>query len=161
MVKFVPINGWTKEKIIERIKERNNGEKSLSLDKRDCKYFSLEMRPSEDGNYAVEVTNSCAVGCFLDYSSDLANIIEGVSVGSFYEPLLFRDNEQRDEILSKLPLDMQAMIQLQKVHDNFPSFNDGRNSYLGKTVQDLMIEWVEQNVVDTKVGVKEGEVNAV
>lgn len=87
---FKVINGWTKEKMKEQIRLKNNG--TQAADDTMCVYRTGD-------------NNACAAGCFI--SDDDVKSIGNVVVG------LLPSN-----ILSKFPLEPYGMRVMQKKHDN-------------------------------------------
>lgn len=92
---YKTINGWTKEKMIEQIKLRNNGTKSVDRIVGGCFYRGIN-------------NNCCAVGCFIPdeeykYSFDVAR--------SFYEVY--------SQLKRFMPLNFNGMCNMREVHDNF------------------------------------------
>lgn len=94
-----PINGWTKERIIEQIKTNMLDHKS-SLNGM-CRYRT------PDGN-------KCAVGCFIPDEVYL-NQWEACGVRSVWP-----------YIESNMPLDLDSMIELQYIHDSYREGGDPR-----------------------------------
>lgn len=92
---FKVINGWTKEKMKEQIRLRNNGKKSLMFKNgRICLYRSSE------GNH-------CAAGCFIDDEFLTEGLIQQNGIAS----------EMPLEILNKFPLEPDGMDKMQTIHD--------------------------------------------
>ena len=93
-VKYRPINGWTKAKIIETI--RNRPDVACIESENNAVYFDNKG-------------NSCAVGVFIDekYRSRALNEV-GVTE-------LFRTFP---EVARLLPLEMRGMTELQVIHDD-------------------------------------------
>lgn len=93
MMKYNPINGFTKLKIIETIVQNNNGTQSLDPKLSECKY-------KMDGN-------ACAVGCFLPDNRFTRSFIG--DVGSLLK--------RRPSYFKLLPLPISALYELQQIHD--------------------------------------------
>lgn len=118
-IKYTPINGWTKETIIEAIQTKNKGVPSMAPDV-GCSYFG-------DGN------NRCAVGCFIpDDFIERVKEWERAGHKTFGAMALVKAFPEMG-----LPLDGLALSQLQTVHDRIDRSRDPRPA---------MIRWVEENV---------------
>lgn len=109
--------GWTKTKIMNQFKKYNNGTRAA--------------RATHGGTfrctYLDENNNRCAIGAFIpDESYDAG--MEGNSVCDIVEFYA---------IDSLLPLELEAMEELQKIHDHS----------LTKNTKDALIRYVNQNVV--------------
>jgi hypothetical protein len=86
-------NGWTKQRIIEQIKHRNNGEKAGN---------------GEECFYRTKDGNACFAGCFIpdeDYKKEFEsrNIFALMSI--------------YPELVDKMPLPAHGMDELQRIHD--------------------------------------------
>jgi hypothetical protein len=120
------INGWTKKKMIERIKLRNTGKVCVSNITGLCKY--------EYGK------NHCAVGCFIPSNYKKALKFEGNYLGLIHD-FPFLEN--------KMPLGKYGMIQLQSVHDEVNNISNPLvKPNTKKNVRKLMINWINENVED-------------
>lgn len=122
-----PINGFTKERIIQVLKERNDGTKSQSVSG-GCVYRS----PSG--------TNHCFIGCFIPdelYKEEM----EG------YGPMGLL--AKWPELKAHMPLptnhggEVATLTEAQLSHDSFTHY-PGRGF---DNVRDHMIDWVEKNVL--------------
>lgn len=117
-----PINGWTKEKIIETLNTKNIGKPSRK-EGGQCAYFG-------------ENNNRCAVGCFIpDEFVETVKEWEEKCIGdgeNYGAVALF---EHFPEI--KFPLDQDVLDSLQSVHDHTDKTSDPRPK---------MVKWVEENV---------------
>lgn len=90
---YIPINGWTKVKILEHIKKEFKG-KSMFEDGERCAYRGPQSR-------------KCAIGMFIP--ENLYNVdMEGKSAISVFK---------FPEIEKVVPLHVKALLQLQIVHD--------------------------------------------
>lgn len=91
--KYKPLNGWTKETILQKIK---TGFKSRSVDNHgNCLYRNGE--------------NKCAVGLFIPDSKYEESTMEGLSV----EYLLIKN----PDIEGDMPLPLKALREMQTIHD--------------------------------------------
>ncbi len=108
-------NGWTKAKMIERIKQRNNGKRSVRPASRP--HAEVCMYRAPDGN-------RCAVGCFIEdniYEADM----EGCSAYDF--------------IGIKFPLSKRGMRSLQCAHDEAgltDNIHEVLEAWINKNVKD-------------------------
>ena len=93
---FKPINGFTKEKMIEVIKARNTGKKCANLIN-NCLY--------DDGN-----GNHCAIGVFMPDDHEAMKFMGG-SINLFLN---------YPDLQNVMPLDANTMGELQEVHDSQP-----------------------------------------
>src|ERR1700687_936792 len=96
---YKPINGWTKAKIVEQIKQRNDGYQSTNKDG-GCMYR----------NNKESSGNACAIGCFIPddrYEPSMEG--RGIRVLLDEFPSLF----------DYMPLPENALLELQKTHDKF------------------------------------------
>lgn len=115
---YKTINGWTKDRMKAQINKYNNGTKSES---------------NEFCVYETERGNRCAVGCFIP---DLHN-------GLHYRGNVHNLVLKYSDLKRYMPLTIDAMKQLQRVHDRF----DKRNSY--KDIKQAMYAWIDSAVVDS------------
>lgn len=106
-------NGWTKQKMKDQIKLKNNGSKAFAS--------SICCYRTPDGN-------ACAAGCFIPdelYSGSF----EGISTDGFFNLKRLEDKidispedlDRAKEIAKKFPLDVLGMQAMQRVHDDFKS----------------------------------------
>lgn len=120
---YQPLNGWTKETIIQAIQTKNKGTPSVTRNGVSCSYFG-------------EGGNRCAVGCFIP-----DNFV--VQVSSWEEECLKHgEGYGAKELFSEfpemgLPLEPDALENLQSVHDRADKTQDPRPA---------LIKWVEENV---------------
>ena len=108
------INGYNYDKTMAKIKEFNNNTRALSVDGMACSYLNSEG-------------NRCAIGCFLPdkslslkYNGNVENLLK-----------LFPD------IMSYMPLQIEGLIGLQRVHDH------------GMIIRDIYTDislWLKENV---------------
>lgn len=91
-MKYKPLNGYTKQKIIDTIMERNKGERARRGDA--CSYKTPE------GNH-------CAVGCFMPDEHP------GMELRANVERLI----EEYPDLEGTLPLGIEALHELQLIHD--------------------------------------------
>lgn len=109
---FKTINGWTKEKMKERIRLKNNGYKATTPDGSFCVY-------------RTSTGNACAAGVFIEDSD--VKLINRQSDPVHQLPL---------EILNKFPLEPYAIRELQKAHDEFESTDGDMRDHLCKWVDE-------------------------
>jgi hypothetical protein len=112
------INGFTKEKMKEVIRARNNGKKSTALDNPD-----LCLYQSAGGNH-------CAVGCFIPYGHKAMSFEGGVSS-------LFNRYPDLAAVMPLKSPDLQAM---QRVHDTIADETTD--------MRDHLCQWIDKNVED-------------
>ena len=118
------INGWTKTRMIEKIRQHVH-----------------ETKPCMDGSvctYQNKEGKRCAAGAFItdEDIDDLEHFLGSATVLKTVE----------------WPLDALDMNQLQGVHDSFGiHWLDTRHD-LGVGPQDACIAWIEQNVLDKPAG---------
>jgi len=122
---FKPINTYTKKDIIWYLKTFNTGKKSYSQKNYQCSYKAG--------------SNHCAIGCFIPHGH------EGMKSAADVNSLLmdFPDLEE------KMPLDIEALEELQCIHDfnpNNPHMHIAYQYTRIRNVQKRMIQWVEDNV---------------
>jgi hypothetical protein len=121
---YKTINGWTKAKMIERIKQKNDGRGPCQQWKNLPKAGNCRYRRS-DGN-------CCLVGVFIpddEYSAQM----EGMGVVTLLKefPLLNKH----------MPLDSQGMNVLQGKHDLLED--------LDTDIHELATDWINRNVEDS------------
>jgi hypothetical protein len=123
---FTPINGWTKQGMIAHIEKEFKG---LSVNGTTCLYRS---------NRNGQVTK-CAVGMFIP--DDVYNVKMEMTL---YESQLLKDFPVLHTLM---PLNQQAMRDLQTVHDRFADdeIRVGGDSSR-ETVLGALIGWIERNV---------------
>jgi hypothetical protein len=123
-MRFLPINSWTKERIIKTIQEQFTI-KSLSYgDRGTCKY--------RGANGA-----KCAVGVFIP---------DALYCPEMDKPQTYNNGTDVESILETfpyltpyMPLELRAMQSLQVVHDHGDSRSDAQ-------IKAELIAWVEKNV---------------
>ncbi len=115
---YKTINGWTKDRMKAQIDKYNNGTKSES---------------NQSCVYETERGNRCAVGCFIP------DLHDGLRYCGNVDSLVFKYND----LERYMPLPIDAMKQLQIVHDKF----DTRNGY--KDVKQAMYAWIDSAVIDS------------
>lgn len=125
-MKYKTMNGWTKERMIKQIMERNNGTRAVVNDEEGPPVCLYE---TEDGNH-------CAVGCFIP---------------SGHPAMEFKDSvcfllEAHQDLKSVLPLDLSGLKQFQQAHD----LHDVRVMY-GCDPRPDLIRWINENVEDNDV----------
>lgn len=117
-MKYKTKNGWTKEKMIEAIKTRNNGKPCVD-ELGDCVY-------SDDNG------NHCAVGVFIpDDHAATKSDYPASALTKYYKDL---------ELV--LPIHEYGLDELQIVHDQltYKSFKNLQD------IRPLLIDWIEKNV---------------
>lgn len=119
---YKPINGWTKEKILNVIRARKQKKAAYDKNTSQCKYLT------KDGN-------KCAVGLFIpdghqaqNYVCDVINLITSFPT-----------------LIKNMPLETYAMKQLQKVYDNEGPKKSITSKFEGNA-KAAMLDWVERNV---------------
>lgn len=114
-------NGWTKESMKARIRERNNGTKSLGvLDRED--YASQESCA-----YRGKNGNACAAGCFIE-DSEYSPVFEGKFASSLIQHYGL-----------KMPLSGDGMDEMQRIHDC---------CLADVHLHDSLFKWIDKNVED-------------
>lgn len=121
MSKFQLINGWTKEKVLEQFKKKNNG--TVSKDSIICSYKTL------DGNH-------CAVGAFIPDEA---------------YSLSFEKNPVNDllskypHLTSYMPLDRKGLTAMQCAHDqcNYIPYTYYTNGDTYKAIEQFLNNEVE------------------
>jgi len=93
MMKFAPINTYTKEDIIWYLETFNTGKRCVSRKTGLCCYKTRD--------------NHCAVGCFIPHGHK----------GLGYAGGVFSLLQDYPDLIEKMPLNMAAMRELQEVHD--------------------------------------------
>lgn len=119
---YTPINGYTKQMIIDTIYKNNNGNKSVETYVKHL--YPKCLYKSKDGN-------KCAVGCFIPdekYDSEMEK------TGVVCHLLMANPNLKED-----MPLCNTALTKLQQIHDNHDGKGDVRN---------MLKEWIDNNVKD-------------
>lgn len=111
-MKYKPLNGYTKAKIIETIRSKMLDHKSRHESLKYCVYRA------HDGN-------RCAVGVFIPENHDAE--ISSLSVGE-----LLRNYTG---LLQHMPLEMRALRELQIIHDQTPDNCDPRPNLI-KWIED-------------------------
>jgi hypothetical protein len=106
--KYQPLNGWTRQRIIEQIYAKNNGTRAARV-----------VSDSTDGSsvcyYRTPDGNACAVGCFVPDDHLGCRFQGGVTA-------LLRKYE---DLRTLMPLDVNALHQLQELHDQHRDHLDG------------------------------------
>lgn len=118
-MKYRPINGWTRQSIIEVIKARNSDEPATMLD--ECGWRSCVYKTARD--------NRCAIGLFIpdDHEALRATNTNVSGLLRIYP-----------DLKSVMPLEGNALTVFQGVHDAMEKELCG--------VKLALIEWVEKNV---------------
>jgi hypothetical protein len=119
---YKTINGWTKAKMIEQIKLKNNGERSVE------RFSNGDILPS--CRYRGTNDNACAVGCFIPDTL----YVESMEYRGTIELL-----RKFSTLKEHMPLSENAMEMLQILHDRASDHED---------VRDRMINWININVTD-------------
>lgn len=126
-------NGWTKEKMKEAIATGNTGQRSISVREGDRNGVCM---------YRSETGNKCAVGCFIpekDYERRMDDQGSALGLLGAYPGL--------DRIM---PLTVDGMNELQKVHDIVPKEFESRMCRMvdvpHKDVRIPLYEWIDNNV---------------
>lgn len=117
MSKYRPINGWTKEKMIERIQQKNLGRRSINKGSTICLYRA------ENGN-------ACAVGSFIPddlYRKEMDEVGGAYSLVKYFP-----------ELVPHMPLDGEPLLAMQSVHDATEDGDDPRPR---------LVNWINENVV--------------
>jgi len=123
------INGWTKDKVLKRIK----------------KYMHGVCMVGDNCMYENKKGNRCAVGIFLDHRIHKKEVFKYdgdiLALNSIYN------------IEHTLPFSLQILIKIQKIHDAYRS-----NAYISqvkkynnenyKTPEAALTAWVNDNVVE-------------
>lgn len=119
---FETINGWTKERMKEQIRLKNNGTKAL-----------IKSEESEKCVYRTEDGNACAVGCFIPDEDYRPEMDRRTMLPTCLE-------KEFPELMKKLPLEPLALEQMQSIHD--------RGSKVGD-VRIRLCDWIDKNVIDS------------
>lgn len=128
MKKYKPINGFTKQKIIDTIKAKIKGRPSYKTDKNTNRGTCL---------YEDYEGNRCAIGAFIPDGHEALSFIGGV------DRLLSSD--WYPDLYDYMPLETDALEGLQGVHDMCTP-----NNNKGKEINPVpkLIEWIEKYVKD-------------
>lgn len=123
MTKFKPVNGWTKTKIIERIRRQFKGKSVVThpLNGEVCKYRGPNGK-------------KCAIGMFIPDSKYKKSMDKGGGQG--VESLI----EDYPKIADILPLDREGCSEFQSVHDGLDDL------YSVEEQKQALIFWVKQHV---------------
>lgn len=116
---YKTINDWTKKKMIEQIKLKNNGIKAINS-RGLCAYRS-------------EDNNCCVVGCFIpdkEYE-EISELLDGMTSREVIK--VFED---------MFPLTRSGMMELQGIHDNY----EEELSIL--SLHETLENWINANVED-------------
>lgn len=116
---FTLINGFTKERMIEAIRQGNNGSKAINPITGACVYLA------SDGN-------KCAVGCFIPDGHKAQ--CEGEVSATFLV-------KKYPELKTLFPLPREGMDALQCIHDIYIRLPNGPD------VRETIIEWINANVI--------------
>lgn len=121
---FKLINGYTKKDVIWYLETFNNGTRSYDTKNKVCMY--------QHGD------NHCAVGCFIPHGH------LGMRVDGDADMLL----NQLPSLEKYMPLSLEGMMALQKIHDaNVSMLRHFEYKYSKiKNVKKRMIQWVKDNV---------------
>lgn len=117
-MKYRTLNGWTKESMIKHIENE------------------MKDWPSEkDGTcvYRAEDGNKCLVGCFIPdelYEPEFDQLLDFAGIDLF---------DQRPELIYKMPLETNAMVILQELHDT-TSMNP----------KPILKKWINENVENSQ-----------
>lgn len=124
-MKFQTINGWTKEKMIQQIKSRNNGKPSLVVKggEPSCVY-----RNPVDGN-------CCAAGCFIP-DEKYSQAMEGGTI--------IRVLKDFPSLSASMPLEGPGMAELQCAHDHEILTGTGLIEELD--MHEILEDWINENV---------------
>ncbi len=117
---FATINGWTVDRMIERVRARNDGTRAMTPGSGVCLY-RVGGHPGG---------NACALGCFIPdelYTDDLEGNGPTELVGFL------------PELAGLLPLGADGLELMQEAHDNHFSDEDMR---------DFLAGWIRDNVTD-------------
>lgn len=115
-------NGFTREKMKEVIKLKNNGTPPVDAVNFSCLY--------QDGN-----GNRCVVGCFFPDNHPALK-----SIGWIVNVL-----QRYGDLRSSLPLDDDGMQKLQGVHDGYAHTKEGLRK---NTLHEVLFKWIDENVED-------------
>lgn len=128
-MKYKVLNGWTKKKMIEKLREHiPTNEPCMSDTGNQCSYLNKEGK-------------RCAAGAFLP--NDFDDFESEDSINHLIESF--------PELESQLPLIPYQLRILQSIHDSFSKHNKSISqdmSALGGTAQDACVAWVEKCVED-------------
>jgi hypothetical protein len=116
---YKTINGWTKEKMKEQIRKKNNGSRAWEEGK--IGYMS-------GCRYRTPDNNHCAVGCFIPENHEALQYVGDSNWLLNHYPGLEFD----------MPLNKEALFTMQQIHDEA----------IGVNVQEILCKWIDQNVVD-------------
>ncbi len=119
---FKAINGYNRAKIIAQIKLRNNGTRAVN-DFGSCLYRA------SNGNV-------CFAGAFIPDDKYSASFENGTINAGELEP-----------VICHMPLELDGMIKLQRVHDFYGTNYEERPSE-GRSLHETMEKWVNENVLD-------------
>lgn len=114
------INGWTKEKMKEQIRKKNNGKQA--------------MRSLENGGtacvYETPDGNHCAVGCFIPEGHPGMRCTDSSNVLLAEHP----------DLLSVMPLDGDNLRAFQRQHDGVCPTNE--------IIHHRLFQWIDNNIKD-------------
>lgn len=117
---FKPINGFTKEKIIETLLTRNNGTRCVS--NATITWGAPKCCYESNGNH-------CAVGCFIPDGHP------GMRVPGDAESLI----EDHPDLKECMPLELDALLMLQSMHDL---------TNVDQDLHTILVQWINENVED-------------
>jgi len=117
-MRYKPINGWTKAKIIETLNSRP-----------DILCVDSDSNPI----FFDEKGNSCAVGVFIP-KERRNKVMNELGVSELFNKF--------PETAKTLPLELVAMCSLQTIHDTMLFWRSD------DSINDMLIQWVLKNVKD-------------
>ena len=98
MQKLKLINGWTKRKVMNRIKKYNNGKRAVNYTGDRCVYLAPNG-------------NRCAIGCFIPDSHSA--LCEKCKVESLIE--------NYPDLTTVMPFEVGGLVLFQTAHDDAPT----------------------------------------
>lgn len=125
---YATINGWTKERIKEQIRARNNGTPAKTPEDPLGHFRCLYL--TDDGN-------RCAAGVFIPDGHPAQS--STLSISSVLD--------DHPDLYAAMPLGMNGMYALQAYGHDRPAFNATT-----RDMRDVMCEWIDLNVVDSVEG---------
>jgi len=123
---YKTINGWTKAKMIEQIKLRNNSTKSM-----EESGFCMYRGPNN---------NACAVGCFIPDELYVPRMEKGYPARSLVREFI--------NIRDSMPLDPYGLAAMQNIHDYNAGDTQTRYRYPQLNVVERLTAWINENVED-------------
>lgn len=129
------INGWTKERMIERVFEKSTGVVSIGV-----AWLDESGKPYNTCRYLSPDGDRCGAGIFVkNYDPK----IEGYSL--YY---LINDSGLDLDSIFDFPLGVNGMKEFQGVHDSFNYADESYKEYAPGYMWTALIDWIEDNVVD-------------